>query len=96
MLLCTIYVFYQLLFIVTKTFVQSLPVHSTAKTTEQTIEIPGFENIPTYIKQLYAIVSKGNRPDLMHNGDSLRSYFDEGKKMFSIKFSFPFLYVENI
>ena len=58
------------------------------KTTEQPMKIPGFENIPTYIKDLYTIVSKGKRPDLMHNGDSVRSYFDEGKNnfLFSIFF----------
>lgn len=41
-----------------------------------------FEDIPTYIKDLYGIVSKQKRPDLMHHSDSVRSYFDEGMLYF--------------
>ena len=95
MLLHTVCFCCQLLFILPKkTFVQSIPVHGTDKTnTKQPLEIPGFENIPTYIKQLYAIVSKGKRPDLMHNGDSVRTYFDEGKKILFFYFFYFVLFL---
>ena len=92
MFLCTVCVCYQLLFILTKAVVQSIPLKGADKTTEQSLDTGDlsktFENIPTYIKQLYGIVSKGKRPDLMHNGDSVRSYSDEGRK--KILFFFVF------
>jgi len=43
-----------------------------------------FENTPTYMKELYGLASQDTkRLDLLHDGDSVRSFFDEGKQEIS-------------
>jgi len=42
-----------------------------------------FENTPTYMKELYGLASQDTkRLDLLHDGDSVRSFFDEGKLLY--------------
>lgn len=46
-----------------------------------------FKDTPTYMKELYGLASEDSkRLSLLHNGDSVRSFFDEGKHAIRLSF----------